>query len=68
MSEAPVEPLEVLRRVRRCASDQRKTLLALYGLLLILPLALFVVAAGRTAVFGGFGEQLALDGAGGVFE
>jgi len=59
MNEAPVEPLELLRRVRRCASDQRKSLLALYGLLLFLPLALFVVTLGRTVVFGGFGDQLA---------
>jgi hypothetical protein len=59
LSDDPIEPLEVLRRVRRCATDQRKTLLALYGFLLVLPLALVVIACGRTAIFGGFGEQLA---------
>ncbi|MHC4938593.1 MAG: hypothetical protein ACYTHK_06460 [Planctomycetota bacterium] len=59
MSEAPVEPLELLRRVRRCASDQRKILLALYGLLLLLPLSLFVIGCGRAVVFGGFGTQVA---------
>ena len=59
MNDAPVEPLELLRRVRRCASDQRKTLLALYGMLLLLPLVLFVIACGRTIIFGGFGAQLA---------
>ncbi len=59
MNDAPVEPLELLRRVRRCASDQRKTLLALYGMLLLLPLSLLVVACGRTIIFGGFGEQVA---------
>ena len=52
MNEPPVEPLEVLRRVRRCAADQRKTLLALYGLLLLLPLVLLVVATGRTVLQG----------------
>lgn len=57
-SDDPVEPLEILRRVRRCASDHRKSLLALYGLLLVLPLALFVIACGRTLVFGGFVEQI----------
>jgi hypothetical protein len=59
MNDSPVEPLELLRRVRRCATDQRKTLLALYGLLLLLPLSLVVVALGRTVLFGGIGEQLA---------
>jgi hypothetical protein len=55
----PVEPLEILRRVRRCATDQRKTLLALYGFLLVLPLVLLVIACGRAVVFGGLGEQIA---------
>jgi hypothetical protein len=58
MRGAPVEPLELLRRVRRCSTDQRKTLLALYGLLLLLPLALLVVACGRAALFGGIGDQV----------
>jgi len=59
MNEPPVEPLEVLRRVRRCAADQRKTLLALYGLLLLLPLSLLVIGAGRAAIYGGWKEQIA---------
>jgi len=59
MTEPPVEPLEVLRRVRRCTADQRKTLLALYGLLLWLPLSLLVVSAGRAALFGGFARETA---------
>jgi len=59
MNEVSVEPLELLRRVRRCATDQRKTLLSLYGMLLVLPLSLFVVALGRTVLFGGILDQLA---------
>ncbi|MEM8883481.1 MAG: hypothetical protein AAGD14_05400 [Planctomycetota bacterium] len=58
MSEGAVEPLELLRRVRRCAGDQRKTLLALYGMLLLIPLALLVIAACRGVLLGGFVEQL----------
>ena len=43
-----------------CRMDtKRKILLALYGLLLLLPLALLVVGCGRGIVFGGWGAQIA---------
>jgi len=58
MDERRVEYLELLRQARRSAGDQRKIFLALYGLLLLVPLGLVVVALGRTAVLGGLGDQL----------
>lgn len=50
--------LDLLRDVRRSASDRRKVFLALYGLFAFAPLALGVVALGRAGLFGGFGDQL----------
>jgi hypothetical protein len=58
LEERRVEILELLRLVRRSADDQRKIFLALYGLLLLVPLGLVVVAAGRAALSGDFGAQL----------
>jgi hypothetical protein len=58
VNDAPVDLLEVMRRARRAASDQRKVFLALYGLLILVPLLLVIVAAGRAMVLGGFGAQL----------
>ena len=57
MSER-VEVLEVLRVVRRSAGDMRKVFLALYGLLLLVPLVLLIVAAGRAALHGDFPDEL----------
>jgi len=58
MNAERVELLEVLRRARQSAGDQRKIFLALYGLLLLTPLALLVVAAGRAALLGGLMDQV----------
>ncbi|MGH7163245.1 MAG: hypothetical protein ACREID_07160, partial [Planctomycetota bacterium] len=52
-----VNLLELLREARRSASDRRKVFLALYGLLVFVPLVLLVVAAGRAALLGGFEAQ-----------
>jgi hypothetical protein len=51
-----VDLLELLRESRRSAGDMRKVFLALYGLLLLVPLALLVLAAGRTALSGSTGS------------
>ena len=56
----PVDMLEVLRHARRSAWDQRKVFLALYGLLLLVPLIFVIVAAGRATLFGSFGEELSV--------
>jgi hypothetical protein len=58
MEERRVEILELLRLVRRSANDQRKIFLALYGLLLLVPLGLAVVAAGRAWISGEFGAEV----------
>jgi hypothetical protein len=50
--------LDILRDVRRSASDRRKVFLALYGLFAFAPLALGVVALGRAGLLGGVGDQL----------
>ena len=55
-----VEFMELMRVTRRSAGDMRKIFLSLYGLLLIVPLTLLIVAAGRAALpspFGTFGEE-----------
>jgi len=44
MSSENVDLVEVLRAVRRSSGDLRKTLLALYGLVVTVPLALLVIA------------------------
>ena len=59
MNELRVDPLELLRAARRSAADWRKVFLALYGLLLFVPLCLFMVAAGRTLLWGNFSGELA---------
>ena len=56
----PIDILEVLRHARRSAWDQRKVFLALYGLLLLVPLIFVIVAAGRATLFGSFGEELSV--------
>jgi hypothetical protein len=53
-----VEVLELLRKIQRSAGDQRKIFLALYGILLFVPLALVVVALGRASLSGGLGAEL----------
>ena len=58
MTELRVDLLELLRSARRAAWDQRKVFLALYGLLLLVPLALCIVALGRWALFDGLGTEL----------
>ena len=58
MSER-VDVLEMLRVARRAAGDMRKVFLALYGLLIFVPVALLVVAGGRVALSGTFTDQLA---------
>ena len=58
MSEERVDLVEILRAARRSAGDMRKVLLSLYGLLLTVPLALLVVAAGRSMLFEGFGAEI----------
>ena len=47
--DAPVDLLALLRSARRSASGRNKVVLALYGLLCLVPLCLLVVAAGRRA-------------------
>jgi len=54
-----VDFLELMRVMRRSAGDMRKVFLCLYGLLLAVPLALVVVAAGRSALHGEFGAEVA---------
>ncbi|MHC4164215.1 MAG: hypothetical protein ACYSUM_18990, partial [Planctomycetota bacterium] len=56
----PIDILEVLRHARRSAWDQRKVFLALYGLLILVPLIFVIVAAGRATLFGSFGEELSV--------
>lgn len=58
MEERRIEVLELLRRIRKSAGDQRKIFLALYGLLLFVPMALVVVAIGRASLSGDFGAEL----------
>lgn len=53
-----IEVLELLRKIQRSSGDQRKIFLALYGILLFVPLALVVVAAGRATLTGAFGGEL----------
>ena len=57
MSER-VELLEILRVARRSAGDMRKVFLAVYGLLVFVPLALLVVTCGRWALQGDFAHEL----------
>jgi len=58
MEERRVEVLELLRQIQRSAGDQRKIFLALYGILLFVPLSLVVVALGRASLSGDFGAEL----------
>jgi len=58
MSRERVDYLELLRSISRSAADRRKTLLALYGLLIFLLLGLLVVAAGRIQLLGDPAAQL----------
>lgn len=58
MEERRIEILDLLRQIRRSAGDQRKIFLALYGLLLFVPLSLVVVALGRSALSHDFGAEL----------
>jgi len=53
-----VDYLELLRKARRSANDQRKILLAVYSLLLWVPLTLVILAAGRAVLHGGFPAEL----------
>lgn len=53
-----IETLELLRKIQRSAGDQRKIFLALYGILLFVPLCLLVVAAGRSALGGALGAEV----------
>ena len=53
-----IETLELLRKIQRSAGDQRKIFLALYGILLFVPLCLLVVAAGRSALGGALGGEV----------
>jgi len=50
--------LELLQEARRSARDRRKDFLAIYGLLLLLTLVLVLLAAFRSALYGGFGQEL----------
>ncbi len=59
MSER-VDVLEMLRVARRAAGDMRKVFLALYGLLIFVPVALLVIAGGHAALSGSFTEQIAM--------
>ncbi|MEE8106338.1 MAG: hypothetical protein V3T86_12455 [Planctomycetota bacterium] len=47
-----VDHLELLRKVRRSAADRRKTILALYGLLILVLASMAVIASGRAAQHG----------------
>ncbi len=58
MEERRIEVLELLRHIRRSAGDQRKVFLALYGLLLFVPLSLVVVALGRWSLSHALGAEL----------
>lgn len=58
MEERRFEVLELLRQIQRSAGDQRKIFLALYGLLLLVPMGLVVVALGRASLSGDFGTEL----------
>lgn len=58
MSAGRVELLELVRVARRAAGDRRKIFLALYGLLLLVPLALLIVGLGRAVLFGSPGDEL----------
>ena len=53
-----VDLLDLLRRTRQSAGDQRKIFLALYGFLIFVPVALAVVAGGRAALLGDLPAQL----------
>jgi hypothetical protein len=53
-----VDYLDLLRAARRAAADLRKVFLAVYGLLIVVPLVLLLVAAGRAALFGEFFGQI----------
>ncbi len=57
MEEPRIEVLELLRKIRKSAGDQRKIFLALYGLLLFVPLSLTVVALGRASLSGELGAE-----------
>ncbi len=57
--DTPVDLLALLRSARRSASGRNKVVLALYGLLCLVPLCLLVVAAGRAALGGTFGDEVA---------
>jgi hypothetical protein len=56
--QASVNHLDLLRSARRAAADLRKVFLAVYGLLIVVPLVLLLVAAGRAALFGDFLGQI----------
>jgi hypothetical protein len=58
MEAPPVEILDLLRQARRSAGDQRKIFLALYGILLFVPLALVILALFRATLSGTFGPEL----------
>ncbi len=53
-----LDHLDLLRSARHAAADRRKLFLALYGLLLFLPLALLVLACGRTALHGDLAGEI----------
>ncbi len=55
---ARLDHLDLLRAAGRAAADRRKLFLALYGLLLFLPLALLVLACGRAALHGDLVVQI----------
>jgi len=58
VTEERVDLLEILRHVRRAAGDMRKVFLALYGLLITVPVGLAIVGAGRAALLGGLGREV----------
>ena len=55
---ARLDHLDLLRAAGRAAADRRKLFLALYGMLLFLPLALLVLACGRAALHGDLVVQI----------
>ncbi len=57
LSAPRVDVLDLLRAVRRSACDSRKILLCLWGLLWFVLVGLVVIAAARTFLLGGWGEQ-----------